>query len=93
MLGYFGCVLIVEVFFCECAVLTSNFRIGYKLEFNTMFANYYESSFTYDAAVYLVFNIHYGASSPHIRVVCVTFFCYKNYLTLILFVKVRLATP
>ena len=37
-----GCVLDVEVFYCESAVLASNSRIGSKLEFYNVFANYIE---------------------------------------------------
>ena len=51
-------VLGAEVFYCECSVLISNPRSGSKLAFHTVFANYFEQSFTHDASVYLVVDIH-----------------------------------
>ena len=74
MLEDCGFVLGVEVFYCECFVLTSNSRSGSKFTFHTFFANYFESFFTNDDVVNIVADIHYSDPYPLIGVGGVAFF-------------------
>ena len=76
-----------------CFVLTSNSRSGSKLTFYAVLDNYFESSFTHYAAVYMVVYIHWGDPSPLVRVRVVAYFWYGNYLAFISFVKFRLDMP